>query len=240
MLFQDLFFFVFFFSVGFDKLKEPCNLWEVASRCCENRIRWVLPSPGCMAKAGCREERRNHEAEPQSRWFLPILCSHVGLCFFGGQSEFFFVFFVPGVVPSEELAMVLASAEIDMTRTELWEFCLDSTRMVQSCNGQLRESYAESLVNCALVNLASRMQIDALVEAVDTKAPWQSDESQGNSCHAFCSFFQNHRFTGIFAIKRKGAKVGKGTSDFFGVGLGGFPFIGGWYHLHHLLCLLGT
>ena len=50
-------------------------------------------------------------------------------------------------------------------------------------------------------NLASRMQIDALVEAVDTKAPWQSDESQGNSCHAFCSFFQNHRFTGIFAIK---------------------------------------
>lgn len=29
-------------------------------------------------------------------------------------------FFSPGVVPSEELAMVLASAEIDMTRTELW------------------------------------------------------------------------------------------------------------------------
>lgn len=65
--------------------------------------------------------------------------------FFVPKSE---VFFVPGVVPSEELAMVLASAEIDMTRTELWKFCLDSVRMVESCNGQVRESYAESSVNC--------------------------------------------------------------------------------------------
>ena len=80
-------------------------------------------------------------------------------------------FFSPGVVPSEELAMVLASAEIDMTRTELWPLS-GSVRMVESCTGQLRESYAESSVNCALVNLARRMQIDALVEAVDTKAPW--------------------------------------------------------------------
>lgn len=180
--------------------------------------------------------KQNHKVDGFCRFYVAMWAS----VFLVANQSFFLFFFVPGVVPSEELAMVLASAEIDMTRTELWEFCLDSTRMVQSCNGQLRESYAESLVNCALVNLASRMQIDALVEAVDTKAPWQSDESQGNSCHAFCSFFQNHRFTGIFAIKRKGAKVGKGTSDFFGVGLGGFPFIGGWYHLHHLLCLLGT
>ena len=42
--------------------------------------------------------------------------------------------FVPGVVPSEELAMVLASAEIDMTRTELLP--LSRLRMVESCYGQ--------------------------------------------------------------------------------------------------------
>ena len=147
--FKICFFFgCFFFSVGFDKLKEPCNLWEVASRCCENRIRWVLPSPGCMAKAGCREERRNHEAEPQSRCFCRFsVAMSCGPLFFLCQNRRFF--FVPGVVPSEELAMVLASAEIDMTRTELWKFCLDSGRMVESCNGQLRESYEESSVNCA-------------------------------------------------------------------------------------------
>ena len=181
---RSVFFFVCFFS--------PWDLtnWRNLATCGKLPVGVVkIASDGCCHRQAVWQKLDvEKKGETQSRCFCRFsVAMSGGPLFFSCQNRRFF--FVPGVVPSEELAMVLASAEIDMTRTELWKFCLDSVRMVESCNGQLRESYAESSVNCALVNLASRMQIDALVEAVDTKAPWQSDESQGNSCHNHVMLF---------------------------------------------------